>query len=243
MRRDHKAFTLIELLVAGAVIAILAALLLPAVSRTKESARRTKCIGNLRQLGIAGQLYWDDHQGLAFPYHAGETNGGNLWWFGWLSRGSEQTRVFDARPGALYPYLQSRGVEVCPSLNYRASYFKTKARGAAYGYGYNRLFTIPGGTLNVSHISNPSAKLFLADAAQVNTFQAPASARNPMLEEFYYVDSNRSYPNGHFRHAGLGMVVFVDGHVAAEKPLPGSLDLRLPREKLGIYRESALTLP
>jgi len=242
---NRRAFTLVELLVSIAVIAILAALLLPALGHGRQTAWRTQCTSNLRQLGIATQLYWNDNQQNCFRYIFGTTNYGTIYWFGWIGPGPEGQRPFDLSLGAFHPYINDSRVRICPALNYALAQFKLKADGEVFSYGYN--FYLSTATseppISTAKILHTTGTALFADAAQVNDFQAPASPSNPMLEEWYYVDTNTSYPNGHFRHEQKANVVFSDGHVAWEKPVPGSLDQRLPNQFVGRLRSEILVLP
>jgi prepilin-type N-terminal cleavage/methylation domain-containing protein/prepilin-type processing-associated H-X9-DG protein len=96
--RKNPGFTLIELLVAIAILGILIALLLPAVSAAREAARRAQCLNNLRQVGIAVMCHEERH--MVFP-----TGGWGSMWVGDPDRG-----FGDKQPGGafynLLPYLE-----------------------------------------------------------------------------------------------------------------------------------------
>jgi prepilin-type N-terminal cleavage/methylation domain-containing protein/prepilin-type processing-associated H-X9-DG protein len=247
---NRRAFTLIELLVSIAVIAILAAMLLPALNQSKQSAWRTQCTSNLQQLGMATEMYWDDNSGNCFYFASTSmtNNGmnGALWWFGWLENSNEHNegqRAFDLSFGVLSCYLNGSDVRLCPSPVWNSPQFKPKGTNVIFSYGYNK-YIGPSKNVsqNISRIFKPTETALFADAAQVNTFEPPASRTNPLFEENYYICLN-DLPNGHFRHSQKANVIFCDGHVGLEKMDPGSLDQKLPSANIGRFRPEILLIP
>jgi prepilin-type processing-associated H-X9-DG protein/prepilin-type N-terminal cleavage/methylation domain-containing protein len=232
MRR--RGFSLIELLVVISIVSLLAGMLLPALKQARESARTASCTSNLRQIGLATQMYLDDY-GRFFSYQQ-PVNGGMLWYFGlespYCPGCASGARHIDLTKAKLYPYFQTvHGIEVCPSYNHYSPLWRKKFDQITDGYGLNQLLF--GKSLN-DLTNSPAQVVCFADAADVNTIQSPASSAHPMLEEFYYVHPyNNQIPTTHFRHNGRANVLFCDGHVDSMPMAPGTLDTRLPQEKIG----------
>ena len=120
----RKGFTLIELLVVIAIIAILAAILFPVFARAREAARRTSCVSNLRQLGIAAHMYAQDHDEL-FPcdYYA-------------CNSSTTHARLV----GQITPYIKNMQIMYCPSgrkvQTWMPDFVPTPANLAAGNIGY-----------------------------------------------------------------------------------------------------------
>jgi prepilin-type N-terminal cleavage/methylation domain-containing protein/prepilin-type processing-associated H-X9-DG protein len=115
-------FTLIELLVVIAIIALLSAMLLPALARAKERGRQAGCFSNLRQVALASRLYMDDYNGSFFHHHEGwvlddgsqvDTLPASLSGVTGGGMGNSQAE----KPWIIFlqPYLQSRQVGFCPA--------------------------------------------------------------------------------------------------------------------------------
>jgi len=162
LQMRNNAFTLLELLVVIVIVGLLAAMLVPALGRARENARRAQCASNLRQIGIAWYLYLDEHDGwfpdFGDPARATEFGG----------KGIDET---DALP--LNPYLDvysaedKAALEVfhCPSdrgeTGYGESYFDT----AGTSYMAN-LYLMGGVGLSaetLSSITAPYSKLWLTE--------------------------------------------------------------------------------
>lgn len=158
-RSVHKAFTLIELLVVIAIIAILAAILFPVFGRARENAKRSACLSNIRQLGMAFMQYVQDND-ERFPFNkTNATTGQKSWLY------------------AAEPYLKSTAVLRCPadeSVNFDVPIDgKTGDWGGVRPTSYTmNLFFVPNATStatkpfsNLSATQKPANVILLAESA------------------------------------------------------------------------------
>ncbi len=225
----HDGFTLVELLVVLATIAILAALLLPALGRSKSRAQSAACLNNLRQLGIGFQLYLQDNHDT-FPTSSPHSGLGAqpedwLWWQ-MTADPSGNVTMRDPKRGSV---IQSIGqyqprLLRCPAdraAETREVLWKSNPGMEQYFYSYSLNAHSDAGMasfisrdrtliiLNKSEkIRNPSGKIMLAEE-KGSVDDGPGSA---------VIDDGRWLPPGYpltSRHSKRANVTMADGHVEA----------------------------
>ncbi len=206
-------FTLIELLVVIAIIAILAGMLLPALNSARQTANKTNCLSNLRQLGNILAQYTNDYQDY-YPMLGPVTtaaefqSGGDRWNVGRVVLDRISKYVVGGNPSYCYlgtdPTRPVSAIFICPGIERPENRRVDKSYGANY-YVFGSAYDLPR-NYKTNMIKKPS-KVFLYADSTTHTFDY-----NTMSKTYssYGTDNGQWAP----RHAMKINAVFADGHAA-----------------------------
>lgn len=229
--RHRSGFTLIELLVVVAIIAVLAAMLLPVLGRAKEQARTAVCANNLRQHHAAFMAYTDDFGDFLVPYIAAVAGSpSEIVWQTLLIR-----LKYLPREKSYYDWWLRNDME-CPS-NLNGYYATTEGHPGDLWYDgtINYLYNYTAGhnassppaypIKKLAAITRPASKAMLLEAGYLAQWGTPhrcAYHTGPL--DIYFTPGNVSYSIGDV-HNNRSNVLFFDGHV--ESFARGTIDYRI----------------
>jgi len=212
----RKGFTLIELLVVIAIIAILAAMLLPALSKAKARATATQCLGNIRQLQLASQMYLGDNQDTLPNNDVGATSadsGPNAWVQGNVqSYSANYTNYITG--GVLWDYNKSYAIYGCPASrayvkNFAASVPHSRSYSISVWLNCNNVQALVNDVYaksvkKSSAIKRPSQVLQFAEENQISIDNGTMGINSPTTLEWWNTPTAR--------HDNAATFSFVDGH-------------------------------
>jgi prepilin-type N-terminal cleavage/methylation domain-containing protein/prepilin-type processing-associated H-X9-DG protein len=221
-------FTLIELLVVIAIIAILAAILFPVFARAREAARKTACLSNLKQIGLAADMYGGDYDECLVPMTMDSTPGANITW-----------------PLLIQPYVKNNGIFLCPSREQNGPW---QVSPAITSYGINYPQTGAWSKVSQASVQRPASIAYMMDVSGIFGASGPGNG-DPTWSSGGYTQwevdpDGANAPKGFWfgspwartievmdpgnqcchdslptsqRHSGVCNIVYMDGHAKATK--------------------------